>query len=263
MKASRRQHLRTNQLAQSLTETIQFVQQNSGAVLAGAAATMVVIGLGLYWYNLRSTRYQQGWEDFYGAQLTPAPDARMAKLKEVATRYEDPALVSAALLTLGDACLQEAMSTTRTPEEQQRFRNQAIETFQTIVQAAPNQKLAVASATFKLASLYESQRQWDQAARHYQTLVDDPKFETLPQRALATQALNRLEKLQEPIVYAPAKKPTATAAATRPSKAAGTMASVKDAAGKAIQAAVPTTQKPVAPKKPKKASPTPTKPSKP
>lgn len=241
---------------------MEFVQQNSGAVLAGAAATIVVIGLGLYWYSLRTTKQQQGWADLYGSQLIPAAEARMAKLNEVVQRYQDPALVSAALLSLGDAALQEATSSTRTPEDRQRFRKQAVEAFQTVIQAAPDQKLPVASAHFKLAAIYEEQKQWDEAARHYQSIVDEAQFAKLPQHDMAVEALARLDKLKEPIVYAPSKKPT-TAPATQASKVPSTMKAAKGAAAKAIDAAVPKPKKPAATKKSKAPATVPVKASKP
>ena len=56
MKTSRRQQLRTNQLAQSLTELIEFVKANSSTVLAGVATVVVVVGLGVYWYSARTSR---------------------------------------------------------------------------------------------------------------------------------------------------------------------------------------------------------------
>ena len=49
MKASRRQQLRTNELAQSLAEAVEFVKANSGTVAVGVVAVVLVVGLGIYW----------------------------------------------------------------------------------------------------------------------------------------------------------------------------------------------------------------------
>jgi len=53
MKTDRRQQLRTNELAQSLADLVEFLRRNSGAVFAGTAAIVLVVGLGIYWYSAR------------------------------------------------------------------------------------------------------------------------------------------------------------------------------------------------------------------
>ncbi len=230
MKTDRRQQLRTNELAQSLADLVEFLRRNSGAVFAGTAAIVLVVGLGIYWYSARVAAHYQGWDDFYGSQLMGerSSDARLAAMRTITERYKDPALVAMTWVKLADASLHEATSGTRSPEEVQRLFTDAANAYSTILQHYPDQLLAVAGAHFGLAYLAENQGQWDVASRHYQAVIEDARFAEMPYKQEATEALKRLAVIREPIVFAP---PPATSPATQsrsdsPPRSSGPAASV-------------------------------------
>jgi tetratricopeptide (TPR) repeat protein len=213
MKTGRRQQLRTNELAQTLTDLIEFLKDNSGSVLAGGAAIVVVVALGLYWYSAKASARQQGWTDLYGSQLAGSPDQRLSNLRNVATRYEDPQLAAIAWLNYADGSLQQAMSGTRNLTDQQRLLSEAVKGYKTIIDLYPDELLAVAAARFKFASLAENQRRWDEAREHYQAVADDPRFEKLPHSQQAAAAVKRLDEIAVPVVFSRAP---VTAPASRP-----------------------------------------------
>ncbi len=211
MKASRRQQLRSNELAEKLNQLVEFVNANSGAVLAGVAAVVIVIGLGFYWYTARASRQAQGWTDFYGTQLISSPDGKLNALRDVASRYKDPTLSTFAYLAYADGCMQQATAVNRTPEERQKFLSDAQQTYQTILKHFPDQLLAVAAAHLKLGVLAESSRQWDMARQHYQAVIQDDRFADMPQHEVAVEREAQLAQLAQPITFGP---PTTTAPTT-------------------------------------------------
>ncbi len=223
MKTSRRQQLRTNELAQYLASGIEFLKTNSGTVAVGVAAVIVVIGLGVYWYSAKASRRDQGWIDFYGSQLVGAPDGRLAAVQAVANKYKDPALASFAWLTYGEGTLQQAKSPSCPPADRQRLLNEAAGAFQSVIDHYADQTLAVAGARFKLAALAENGRQWDQARMHYKALIEDPRFANLPQRERAITAERRLDEIRQAIIFAPppTTAPTGRADATTRPQAKG------------------------------------------
>jgi tetratricopeptide (TPR) repeat protein len=214
MKTARRQQLRTNELAQSLADLLEYLRRNSGAVLAVVAGAVLVVGLGVYWYAARVSAYEQGWDDFYASQLAGerSSDARLAEMKAVAGKYKDPALVATAWAKVGDACIQEAMSGTRSVEEQQRLLGEAANAYMTVVNHYPDQLLDVADARFGLAFLAENLQRFDEARNHYQKILDDARFANMPYKAQAEEAIKRLQEISQPVVFAPS--PPATAPAT-------------------------------------------------
>ncbi|MBN1345754.1 MAG: hypothetical protein JXQ73_23880 [Phycisphaerae bacterium] len=218
MKASRRQQLRTNELAQNLTQLVEFLKANTGSVLAGAAAVVVLVALGIYWYSANVSRKQQGWTQYYATQMSRTPEERLAALQQLASDYKDPVLASMALLSLGDGSLQQAKAPMRGPEDRQRLASQAIGAFNEIINNYPEQTLAVAGARFKLAGLAEDGHDWQEARRQYQAIISDKRFERLPQRQEAVEAEKRLEDLSQNVVFAPATTtgPTSRKVATPP-----------------------------------------------
>jgi len=221
MKTTRRQQLRTNELAQSLAELMEFFRRNSTAVLAGSAGVILVLVLGVYWYVARVSARYQGWDDFYGSQLVAegSPDARLSAFRAVAGKYKDPVLVALSWLKLGDACVQEAVSGTRSGEEVMRLHSEAANAYLTILNHYPDQTLAVAGAHFGLAFLEENQHRWEEARKHYQAVADDPRFAHMPHKTEALEAIKRLETLRQPVVFSP---PPSTSATTQVGRAAAT-----------------------------------------
>jgi hypothetical protein len=220
MKASRRQQLRTNELAQNLAELIDFFKNNSGTVLAGVAAVVVIIGLTLYWYSARGSARLQGWSDFYGTQMVQAPEVRLANLRNIATKYKDPPLVTWAWLRYGELLMAQATSSGKASQDHQRLTTEAAEAFRTVVEQRPEQILAVAGARFAMAGLAEDQRRWDQARAHYQSVISDPRFAQMPQKQWAEAAQKRLPEIEQPLILA--RVPTTTSAVARPTSAAAT-----------------------------------------
>jgi len=227
MKSSRRQQLRTNELAQSLAQLVDFLKANSGVVLAGVAAVILVIGLAIYWYSAKVASREQGWTDFYANQFEGAAQTRLANFRNIATKYKDEPLAASAWLNFAEGSLRQAMSGTRAPADRKRLLDQAAGAYNTIISQYPDQVLAVAGARFKLANLAESQRRWEEARQHYQAVASDPRFANMPQRQLAIEATERLAAISQPVVFA---KPvttgpttrTGTGAASRPAGLGGT-----------------------------------------
>jgi hypothetical protein len=220
MKASRRQQLRTNELAQTLADLKEFLRANSGAVAVGVAAVVLVVGLGIYWYSAKVASHRQGWTDLFGSQLAGSAKARLANLRAVAMKYKDNPVGAWAWLNYGDGALQHALSPGRPQPEQQRLVVEAAKAYETIISMYPDQALAVAGARFKLAGLAENRRQWDVARRHYRSIADDPRFGKLPQKQMAIEAEERLQQISQPVVFAqpPTSAPTTQ---TRPAVTSG------------------------------------------
>lgn len=238
MKASRRQQLRTNELAQSLAEAIEFIKANSGTVVVGVAAVVLVVALVVYWYSASVAVTQRGWSDLFGSQLEPSPEARLSKLRAVATSYKEPQLAALAWLTYGDGAYQQARSAAQ-PADQQRMFGEALKAYQTVIDQYPDELLAAAGARFKLASLAEDRRRWDDARMYYQAIIDDNRLATYPQAAMAKEALARLDAISEQVVFA-GPPTTAPVALTRP--AAASRPSVKIPAPKSAAKGSPATK---------------------
>jgi len=184
-----------------------------------AAAIVVVVALGLYWYSAKASSRQQGWTDLYGSQLAGSPDQQLANLRNVATRYKDPQLVALAWLNYADGALRQAMSGTRGLSDQQRLMAEAVKAYGTVIDLYPDELLAVAASHFKLAGLAESQRRWDEARQHYQAIASDPRFGKIPHSQRAAAAVKRLDEIAVPVVFAraPATAPASRPATTRAS----------------------------------------------
>ncbi len=227
MKSSRRQQLRTNELAQTLADLQEFLKANSGTVAVGVAAVVLVVGLGIYWYSAKVASHRQGWTDLYGSQLAPSANARLTNLRAVATKYKDSPVAAVAWLNYGDGALQQALSPGRPQPEQRRLLAEAANAYKTILATYPDHLLAVAGARFKLAGLAESQRRWDMAQRHYRGIIDDPRFANLPQKQLAVDAEKRLQQISQPVIFA---KPPTTAPTTQTQPAAASGPAVRSAA---------------------------------
>ncbi len=226
MKAERRQQLRTNELAQTLADLVEYCRNNSGVILGVAAAVVLVLSLGAYWYATQVSARTQGWEDFAGSQMAGEGGTggfSRDKIREVAVKYKSqPVLASMAWLRYADASVMELRSGRIPPAEVQKALSDAVSAYNSVLNHYPEQTISVAGARFGLANLAEMQGRFGEAKTQYEAVVSDSRFAEMPYKSLAVEAINRLAVISQPVVFVdtpttePSSRPVALSPVSRP-----------------------------------------------
>lgn len=235
MKAGRRQELRSNELADALVQLKEFYEAQATYVWGGLfAIALVLVGSSL-WYRTSVGRRENEWNQFY--QLLGEAQTQIANT-EPNTEAAVPAL--GALETLaqnaGDSAVRNWANLTVADIEWFRANSSEISggdlktaqsAFERIVDSSSSNPVMKVIAQMGLAAIDEDQGRFDDAKKHYQTVVDDMGARHTGIVPLAEQALKRLERQQVTAVFPPApEKPadaedTANAAETKTPPAAG------------------------------------------
>lgn len=234
MKAKRRHELQENVLAGELGRVVEFLKKR-GSHLATAA---LVIALAIFAYVAISRRgetakfeLQRQWDQAMTGQAKP--EERTEIIRTLAEQTDNLRIASLATVELGYDDATQAL-VAKTDSERDALEESAAKWYRKAISEFPTQATAVAKAHFGLGKLYESKRQFQEAAEEYRQAKASPEVMGQPVMILAQTSLERLSMLNSPVRMAttmPTTQPTttATAPATAP-------------------AAVPTTQPATAPK---------------
>lgn len=235
MKAERRHELQTNELAKVITGAPSAYGRYGGRVLLVAVAAVLVFVLVRYRITASRESARMARENLTAARsiisnlhiadLLPAPPNEAASLRrrwtaEASTALEEagrlsdePQVLSEVLLARGD--LNWALSTLtdvpgaatqpslRMEETAEQLINGAAQSYTAILNQYPDETNAVVGAHFGLAGIAENRGNWDEARKHYQAIVDNPKIA----EAFRGQAKLRIENAaqwSQPVLLVPA-----------------------------------------------------------
>lgn len=249
MKAERRHELRTNALSQFLDQLPEIGRKYGGKILLGLIAISLVIVLLRHRSNTAAQREQEAWKSLATARsaitqlkngefLRAGPDQMAAArdglilaandaLDRVQREATDPKALAEALADQGDLSWYIAntvdLPTTRpapatAPSLQTDSLKDAEKAYQAVLSKYPEQKLPVATARFGLAAVAENRGQWDEAAKQYDAIINEPQM----MKGFKDQASVRkaqLPVIQQPVWLAatqPATMPEMMPSATQP-----------------------------------------------
>ncbi len=254
MKAQRRHELKTNTLAQGLEGLPGILRQYGDKLLLVVVLILLAIVVIRYYTTGKRQRVEQTQISLNTArtavrnlsnvplqtarpELAAATRDTLAKqaqeaIDDVLDHTEDPALQTRALIVRGDlnwtlamlpdppgAETQPALKYGRSREESLRSAQQAYQEILSGKTGAPAD--AVRGARFGLAAVAENQGDWDEAARSFTAIINDPATaEAFKQQAQGQLA--RLERLRQPALLGAPRTAPSTQAATEPAAAGAT-----------------------------------------
>jgi len=239
MKSQRRHELKTNTLAQALTDLPNTGRRYIGPVLVAAIVALLVVLLVRYRIDssrraaresaealaearqsiveLRSLPWwrAQNQEQIANQRKTIASGA-LAAIDRAFTDSKDRKVKAEALVARGDLNYQLAnfpalpILTTRPSlgpdQDTKTLLDQAADAYQDVIDHYADQKEAVITARFGMAAIAENRGDWDTAKKYYTAIKDSSDAS----KAMQDQADNRIKltaKLAEPIYLAPATAP--------------------------------------------------------
>jgi predicted negative regulator of RcsB-dependent stress response len=191
MKTERRHELATNALADWLGERIEALKPYSAAVSASAVAVLVLAFATVFWYQKREASAARAWEGYFTALDEQDPEKIRTRLVQVSEDYAQSSAGLWSRLSLADAQLErgiEALFQDRAGAR--KALEEAIDDYQAVLQASPNDSLLAERATFGLAQAYESKDELDSARQKYRELLD-----RWPEGAFSAMAKDRLADL--------------------------------------------------------------------
>jgi len=203
MKAEERHHLKTNELAEALSDLPALWQKYGQQVLTGVVIVLLVLAIG-WWYiayrrgqaAMRQTELQTELVRLSAMQLEAA---EAAQKRLTATTPEEAALISftfdadSVKEKLGEAVRADAGSPAGmvaqlaqaqahrlellyaeaipAPQEREELYSKAQQTYQNVLAAYPQDVNAQGLAKMGLALLAEDQEQWEQAQTYYNEII--------------------------------------------------------------------------------------------
>ncbi len=212
MKATRRQELRSNELADWVSNIVAYVQARSQTIIVVLVAAVVLLGVAMYWRSSAQSRRVEGWQTLLILLSTSKQQdpAVLDKLEQVPGSYSDPALKAMAYAQVGNRLVDEATLADK-PEVAQDYLGRAEAAFQAILAQTPDQRYPAAIARMGLGSLAADRGDFDSAKRYYEMVGNDEQLKGTPFPAEASAALTALEA---------ARKLPPLAATTQPAEAA-------------------------------------------
>jgi hypothetical protein len=218
MKKSRRQDLRTNELAQTLSDLGDFFNRYGTYVLAGAAVLMVAIVSVWYTTYSRESSRRRAWERFYALENFE-PEQQLAGYRQLAEESPDTVLSASAWLKLGDAAWKESQTpeTLSNPERRDELLRTARQAYEQVTKMSGVNGDVVDAARFGLAAVAEERHDVAAARQLYQDVRDAPGSAHTGMDRLAETALASLDQIGGPVTFAPALvAPTAPGASASP-----------------------------------------------
>lgn len=221
MKTTRRQELRTNELSHQIEQISNYLKDHAAVLTAAVVGAVVIIG-GIFWYyNHQTSRSSKAW-----AQLMPtSPDEESStsmlieRYKSVAQEQVSPEITRAAWLKVGNAALSELIpvnkesdaETENTVDDDKPDRDTLMETakdaFQEVIRMGDDDLTAYGRSLVALGILEENKRQFDEARKWYQKLVDDDRLENTPFKMEARFRLEGMVGWSEPVEFPPPPPP--------------------------------------------------------
>jgi hypothetical protein len=215
MKKRRRQDLRTNELAQSLSELGDFFNRYGTYVLAAAAVIMVIIVSVWYTAYSREGSRRRAWERFYTLENFE-PEQQLAGYRQLAEESPDTVLSASAWLKLGDTAWNESQSpeTLSNSERRDELLRTARQAYEQVTRMSGVDGDVVAAARLGLAAVAEENHEVAAARQLYQVVRDAPGSAHTGLDRLAETALASLDQMGEPVTFAPAMRPPAAPSAS-------------------------------------------------
>jgi len=233
MKAQERHKLKTNELAESLSELPEYLRTHSTQIITVAVIVLVVAAAGYWWWHGRVEARQGRLAEL---QLLVVKQAQLEQRAAQQGQLEskpgeepkeivayDAAPVAAALRTLAEeagrspvgmsALLQEAQAIRSqlffsdqpiTDEEKERICQRVENIYQRLLQEYPQEKLAVGMARMGQGLVAEDRGDWAKAKEIYQAIIADGK-DKLAGTIFGRQAQDRLDllsRIDKPIEFA-------------------------------------------------------------
>jgi tetratricopeptide (TPR) repeat protein len=237
MKPTRRQELKTNELAETLAQLKEWFRVYGNYVMGGAVVVLLIVAGGSYYVRSQRAQHEKEWseyrkidQEFMEAMSDPqrrgVPDAQarakveelLPRMRELASSSGDAALASQAWRWIGDLRLRQALGL-GDPKDNAAALEQAEQAYRQAISADPEGGIEVLSAKFGLAAALESMSKFDQAQQTYKEIADAKSRETKILSKLAAEKIEQLGRISAPVVFAtsqPTTLPTTRAAGTRP-----------------------------------------------
>jgi tetratricopeptide (TPR) repeat protein len=220
MKATRRQELKHNELADRLQQVSAYVQEKSQAIIIVLVAVVVVLAATWYWRTSAQARQAEGWQTMLILLSTSKQEDPQVldKMEQVATSYSDKRLKAMAWAQLGNRLTAEA-AMAESPQVAQEYVKKAETAFQNVLNQTSDQAYAVAIAQLGLGSIAADRRDFDAAKRYYEMVGNNEQLKCTPFPGQASAALTALETARQMPPLAAAVPPADTAVpSTQPAK---------------------------------------------
>jgi len=206
MDADTRHQLKQNEFAEALSHLRDFSDKRTLAWIA----VIVVIALGYAGYRYLAWQHERELTDAFQTLANARPavadpaqgDAALSRIRQFITENKDPELVAWSRLELGVALVARAEG-----EDAATKLDQAEQEFQAVLRMPVDAMIFKAPAMYRLGSLYETRREFDQAREMYTKLVNDTELAGSPFIELANARLGKLDELSTPVTFQPGVKP--------------------------------------------------------
>jgi tetratricopeptide (TPR) repeat protein len=218
MKATRRQELKHNELADYLQQVYAYAQEKSQAIIIVLVAAVVVLAATWYWRASAQARQAEGWQTMLILLSTSKQEDPQVldKMEQVATSYSDKRLKAMAWAQLGNRLMAEA-TMAESPQLAQEYVQRAETAFQNVLSQTPNQAYPVAIAQLGLGSIAANRGDFDAAKRYYEMVGNSEQLKDTPFPGQASAALTALETARQLPPLAAATQPSeASSPATQP-----------------------------------------------
>ncbi len=212
MEAERRHQLKTNELAEALTKVRAFWNDPQTVYWLAGIALVLAIWVGYkVWNNIQARQQAGGWAQLseVGEQLAANAPGALNTLRDLVKDAPSAAVEGNARLQLGRVLRVDALKVTPVDENMLR---ESVQVLQPMIDRADMPPTLAAAAAFSLATTQESLRQFDEAQRTYEKLMNDPRLAGSPFVERAKERLASLDELRKPIAMAeglPPPPPTA------------------------------------------------------
>lgn len=203
MDAEHRQELKTNELAESLVKLKAFADKYLNTVLTVVAIVAAAFAAYRWWSWRHENAVASAWAEVAKANvLDPtAGDAAMDKLRTVISDAPEPTVAAMARLRLATGLIDRASE----PGNEGRL-GDAIQALEAVVNSAEADSLR-GNALLKLATAYESKRDFAAARSAYQKLTESTAFAELPYRKIAEDRLKSLDEIAVKVDFTPGARP--------------------------------------------------------
>ena len=232
MKAEERHRLKTNELAQTLSELPQYLKEHGNQILIAAIALIVVLVGGIWWFT---ARYQAklermimlntllGERDILQSSAAQKAQIEAQPGREQTTQPSYDGLTLASSLgqlsaeagpgPVGLTALLQQAQTLRSqmffsdqplsPDQKNHLLNQVVDIYNRVLSEYPTVSYALGQAQIGLALVAEDQQDWNLARQKYQQIINDDsaKLSGTIYPILAQRRLNLLNDISQPIAF--------------------------------------------------------------
>ena len=223
MKTRRRQELKTNELVETLRQAREFLEKHGTYVVGGVIVAAVILVASLWYRNSLVAKHRHQWEDYYALEQASTQflvgrmqdpqavggegfEVLVARHKTLVSSAGEPLVRLRGLEALGEFCWQYALRGSGAgpgPESGAKALEESAAAYEQIVSGFPNDAWARGNALMALAVIAEERGDFDQAREIYGRIEGDPAYAETTLADLAEEALEQVDELREPIVFAP------------------------------------------------------------